>query len=516
MRPSFRKMIFGALLSVAPVLWKCATAPGEEIHLDRPASIFPDYAGISIPPNIAPLNFAVLDPGERVDVRIETRKGDAVRISSRTGEIRIPFKSWRLLLDRNRGDTLFIRISVLAQDGRIRHYRPIENVVAVDQIDPVLVYRRIKHNFIVLGNMGIVQRNLENFDEKTVLDNKRLRNCMNCHSFDRNNPDRMLFHMRGVQSAGMILAQNGKVEKINTATPFNPAAAYASWHPSGKWIAFSVNQVKQFFHARGYNRDVLDLSSDLILYDIEKRQVTASPVTASADFMETAPAWSPDGNTLYFCRAPQIPRGTAIRDCFRDIRYDLMRIPFDSTTGAFGSVQTLLAASETGKSASFPRVSPDGRWLLFSLAEYGHFPVHHPGSDLYALDLKTGLQRDLEVNSPMAESAHAWSSNGRWIVFSSKRDDGFYARPYISHFDSLGKASKPFILPFENPHRHESDLHTYSVPELITGPVPYGSGEIFRAAKGSKTISATLDPGVKVDSETGASEKSLWEMAPYF
>jgi len=512
----FRQITFIAFCLTSLAAWRCSPAPTDEIDLERQAPINPDYTGVTIPPNLAPLNFVVLDQGKRTDVRIESRNGRAIQLSSRTGGIRIPLKSWRLLLEANKRETLSVTISVLTEKGQLRHYRPIRNFIAEEEIDPVLVYRRIEQNFIVLGKMGIYQRNLESFGEETILDNRRMRNCMNCHSFSRNNPDRMLFHMRGIQSAGMILAQNGRLEKINTATPFNPAAAYASWHPSGKWIAFSVNQVKQFFHARGYNRDVLDLSSNLILYDIAGHQVTASPPIASADFMETAPDWSRDGKTLYFCRAPQIARGTAIRDCYREIRYDLVRVPFDSGTVAFGAVETVLGKSETGGSASFPRISPDGRWLLFCLAEYGHFPVHHPSSDLCLLDLKSGCWRPLEINSAKAESAHSWSSNGRWIVFSSKRDDGFYARPYISHFDTLGHASKPFILPRENPRHYESDLYTYSIPELITGPVRYQEKDIFKTASGPRVQPSTLDPDVPVDAASGASEKSLWEMIPYF
>jgi hypothetical protein len=516
MRHLFLQMAFIAFFMTGPAAWRCSPAPPDEIDLESTAPIDPDYAGVTLPPNMAPLNFVVLDQGKRTDVRIESKRGRPILLSSRTGEIRIPIKAWRLLLEENRGESLSVFISMLTMKNQILHYRPIQNFIAEEKIDPFLVYRRIKQNFIVLGNMGIVQRNLENFDEATILDNSRMRNCMNCHSFCRNNPDRMLFHMRGAPSAGMILAQNGKLEKINTATPFNPAAAYAAWHPSGKWIAFSVNQVKQFFHATGYNRDVLDLSSNLILYDIAKHQVTASVPIASAGFMETAPEWSRDGETLYFCRAPQIARGTPIRECYRDIRYDLVRSPFDSATVSFGAVETVLGEKESGRSASFPRVSPDGRWILFCLAEYGHFPVHHPSSDLCVLDLKTGLWRPLEANSPASESAHSWSSNGRWISFSSKRGDGFYARPYISHFDSLGRASKPFILPHENPRQHGSDLYTYSIPELITGPVPYSGRDIFGTASDSTLRHSMLDPAVQVDTETSATEKSLWEMIPYF
>src|SRR4030042_4529764 len=209
MRNPVHGMFLLVVLFTGLVAWHCSHAPGsyDEIKAEQPVSISPDYTGIVIPPNIAPLNFIIGESGKRVDVCIESRNGKAIHVSSRTGESRIPLKPWRQLLEKNRGDTLSVRISLLSENKQVRHYKPINNLIAEEDIDPFLVYRRIKHNFIVLGNMGIYQRNLENFDEKTLLDNGRLRNCMKCHCFSKKNPDRMVFHMRGVQSAGMILAE---------------------------------------------------------------------------------------------------------------------------------------------------------------------------------------------------------------------------------------------------------------------------------------------------------------------
>ena len=117
----------------------------------------------------------------------------------------------------------------------------------------------------------------------------------------------------------------------------------------------------------------------------------------------------------------------------------------------FGTVDTICYVSDRGKSVSFPRISPDGRYLLFCMSDYGNFTIWHPETDLFLLDLTSGNISIPAINSNKTESYHSWSSTGRWIVFSSRRGDGLYTRLYLSYFDSLGVAHKPFILPQKKP-----------------------------------------------------------------
>ena len=72
------------------------------------------------------------------------------------------------------------------------------------------------------------------------------------------------------------------------------------------------------------------------------------------------------------------------------------------------------------------------------------------------------------LNSDDAESYHSWSGNGRWMVVSSRRDDGLYTRPYISYVDENGVASKPFLLPQKNPKKYyDSQMFSYNIPEFV-------------------------------------------------
>ncbi len=141
----------------------------------------------------------------------------------------------------------------------------------------------------------------------------------------------------------------------------------------------------------------------------------------------------------------------------------------------------MLTAAQTGMSISEPRASPDGRYLVFCMSAYGGFPVYQPSSDLYLMDLRNGKHRRLQCNSDASESWHCWSSNSRWIVFSSKRDNSWLARPYFSYIDAAGQEHKPFLLPQKDPAFYDTWLKSYNIPELITGPITVPQEELLRA-----------------------------------
>ena len=469
-------------------------------NVEREPRIFPDYCGIVLPPNIAPLNFEIEEQGKAFRVEIYGDSNNDVRIVTSGRESSIPRRKWKDLLSRNRGQDIHIDV-YRTEDGREwDRFSSIVNTVANENIDNYLSYRLITPLFILWKDIGIYQRDLTSFREKRILTNYTLdKACLNCHNYCANSTERMILHMRKGPGTSMLLKTDGEVRRIDTRTEFNSsAAAYPSWYPDGSLLAFSVNNVRQYFHGVGENRSVFDWASDLIVYDITSNTVTTTPEFSRPDQMETYPCWSPEGDYLYFCSAPLVSRDIPIEDQYPDVRYSLKRVAYDAGNRTWGKVETVLSSAATGRSISQPRISPDGRFLLFCMADYGNFPVYNPSSDLYLLDLHTGEYFLPPVNSGKAESYHSWSSNSKWFVFSSKRLDGLHARPYFSYIDETGKAHKPFVLPQKDPDFYKGYLKTFNVPELTKDAVTSTQRELSRVARDSKhLISAALDPAVQ-------------------
>jgi hypothetical protein len=462
--------------------------------LDRQPSIRPDYRDTVIPPNIAPLNFVVQEPGTDCVVRIHAAHGEAIDLRARNRRVAIPPGPWRRLLDANRGRELSFEICVRGADGEWRRFLPIVNTIAQSEIDDYLFYRLTKPIHTVYGDVDIYQRDLRSYSTTALVENKSFGGaCVNCHTFAPNHPDRMVLQTRGTKNgvnySGTIVAHNGRVDKVDTRSlaKAGPAdrgrigqaiAAYSAWHPNGQFVVYSANDISQFFHAVGEVRDVFDAESDLASYHVASNRVDTSPKISQPDRLETFPAWAPDGRSLYFCAADPLPQKQ-----YTQVRYDLMRISYDPDSGDWGELEAVLLSEDTGMSITEPRVSPDGKWLLFCMSDYGSFPVYQSSSDLYLLNLRTREYHRLAVNSPRSDSWHCWSANSRWIAFASKRRDGVFGRIYFSYVDESGHAHRALLLPQEDPAFDDRLIKTYSVPELATAPAPVHSRTLGRAIR---------------------------------
>ena len=489
-RPYIALAVLAAVGCVAGAFYHYARAgrpdpiEGYEVA-ERPPRIRPDYSGTVIPPNIAPLNFIVAEEGTAYRVNVHGGAGEPIELCSSSPSVKIPLRAWRELLEQNRGGEVNFDVYVQAQEGW-RRFDTVTNRVAREEIDPYLVYRRINVLYEEYLRMGIYQRDVRQWDEVAILDNRAFGlGCVNCHTFFDKGTERMAIHFRSGQEdygLGMLLIQDGVVSKVDARTRYSPRpAAYTSWHPSGRLVAFSVNKVVQFFHqARTEVRDVLDLESDMGLYFVDGQEVASTPSISDPDVLESWPEWSPDGRYLYFCRAPILwsDRKTVPPENFEKLKYDLVRIGYDLGSSTWGELETVLAAEQTGLSISQPRFSPDGRFLVFCMSERSPFPVFQPDSDLYLMDMRTGRYEKIACNSDRAESWHSWSSNGRWLAFSSKRGDGLFLKTYFTHVGEDGKCSKAFVLPQEDPAFYDSFTKLFQLPELVREPVPVRLEEI--------------------------------------
>jgi dipeptidyl aminopeptidase/acylaminoacyl peptidase len=211
-------------------------------------------------------------------------------------------------------------------------------------------------------------------------------------------------------------------------------------------------------------------------------------------YMETFPEWSPDGKYLYYCRAVE----TKDTSDFKRIKYDLVRKAFDEVSTGFGKAELIFDARSVDKSVSFPRVSPDGKYLIFTLHNNGNFSIWHKEADLYLIDLQTGKTEKMSVNSDETESWHSWSSNGRWLMFSSKRGDGLTARPYFAYFGPDGQMGRPFVLPQKDTDLYRRMIKTFNRPEFMTGRIKADPRDFGRAS-GTEALKARWG-GAKVSS----------------
>ncbi len=484
--------------------------PGQYQQADTFPHVYPDYAEVTIPINMAPLNMELLTGADDAVTRYSA---EGCEIVCGGLKARPDIDDWHMLTAKAQGKA--IQVEVFAkQGGQWMRFKPFNIYVSPDSIDPWLSYRMISPSFVSYEELTINQRCVENFDEEVMVDNMLCSTesggqCINCHSYQQYSPGRMQFHARQTHG-GTIIAYDGQMEKVNMQhDSLLSAGVYPAWHPWLKLIAYSTNKTMQSFHTAHPNKiEVLDSESDLIIYNVERHEATT--IEQRPDELEIFPFWAPDGRSLYYCSAHFEYAADSI-DLeeitlrAQELKYNIYRKPFNPETFEFGEREMVFCADSLGMSATLPRISPDGRWLMFTMGEWGCFHIWHHDADLWMMPLdathctsdyaQSGAWPLEACNSKDTESYHSWSSNGRWVVFSSRRYDGVFTRPFFVHIDSCGQCTKPFELPVSDPDRHRQLLKSYNVPELMRGPVRWKPQQFASQLKGEGvpiTYSSTI------------------------
>ena len=460
--------------------------PNDYTSSDKQPNIYPDYKGVTVPVNMAPLTFEMNQEAEDMVARF-TADGEELLCGG--NKIQPAMDDWQRLVSRATDKPINVEVYA-CYDGQWTKYKPFDIYVSKDSIDPYLSYRLISPSYVSYEELTISQRCLENYDESVIYDNilcseEGKGQCINCHNYQQYNPDRMQFHARQ-NMGGTLIAYDGDMKKINMKNDsILSAGVYPAWHPWLKLIVYSTNLTAQIFQMTNPNKiEVFDSESDLIAYDVERNEVTN--IENDTTELEVFPCWAPDGKSLYYCSAhfeydSNMEHGKDVIKRREEVKYNIYRKSFDPETMTFGERELVFDAAALDMSATLPRVSPDGRWLVFTMGKYGVFHIWHRDADLWVMDLNEELKmkneesaaaRPLkEINSQDTESYHSWSSNGRWLVFSSRRYDGEYTRPFFAHIDNNGRWSKPFELPSADPDFHRQFIKCYNIPEFMRGPV---------------------------------------------
>jgi tetratricopeptide (TPR) repeat protein len=298
--------------------------------------------------------------------------------------------------------------------------------------------------------------------------------CVNCHSFSRDGKtlgidvdgpanDKGLYALVAVQKETSI--RNEDVIHWNSfrETPATRRFGFMSQvSPDGKYVITSIENpgggrsrgLDDRFYNAGYNdyafgQVFYPTRGILAWYSRETGKLKALPGADDPRFVQASAFWSPDGKYLVFVRAEaRDPYTVGQKNSLyanspdeTSIQYDLYRIPFNDGLG--GKPERVVGASENGKSNSFPKVSPDGKWIVWVQARNGL--LMRPDSQLYIVPAEGGTPRRLNANAAPMNSWHSWSPNGRWLVFSSKRFSGF-TRMYLTHIDDQGNDSPAILI----------------------------------------------------------------------
>ena len=472
------------LLFVLLILGSCSDEMPDFQPKNSQPSVYPDYTDIVIPVNISPLNFKAAGKSTLEAVEVVSKQG-VIKKRCKNGKLIWDIDEWKELLKNNLGDTLRYTVYITDSTGSCFKYAPFFQAVSPDSIDSYLAYRNIETGYVFWLKMGLYQRCIENFDCEPIIENSALdKACVNCHSFCKQSPDKMLFHSRKFNPGTMILWE-GKLQKYNTKIDSAiSGGVYSSWNPNGYIIAMSTNHIGQRFHNDLHKRIyVADSKSDIVIMNMKTETVSTCPQLTTED-LENFPAWAPDCKTLYYISAKKRLEGD---DTDTSLRYSLLKIDYDVETDVWSGVDTLLTDIQAGGSIGYPKPSPCGRYIAYSLAERGYFMPFNQESDLWILDLKT-MQKYCpgQVNSNSSESNHNWSHSGKWLVVGSKYPDRLFTKPFFAHFNpETGEFDKRFVLPQEDPDFYERYTANFNNSDFITGKVPVSEILVRDAVRGN-------------------------------
>ncbi len=316
--------------------------------------------------------------------------------------------------------------------------------------------------------------------------------CINCHSFSRDGSsmgldvdgpgnDKGLYGIVPVKRKTSI--DNENVLRWSSFAEERASKRFgfmSQISPDGQYVVTSIenpgSHIKDF-DSRFYNGFYRDYGFGQVFYPTKgilawysKATGKLKPLPGADDpaFVQASAFWSPDGKYLVFSRA-------VAREPYHDgqkvaefanspdetqIQYDLYRIPFNNGLG--GIAERIEGASQNGMSNNFPKVSPDGRWIVFVQNRNGL--LMRPDSNLYIVPFKGGTARRLDCNLARMNSWHTFSPNGRWLAFSSK-GRSLYTQLFLTHIDEDGKDSPAILV--ENATAANRGVN---IPEFVNIP----------------------------------------------
>lgn len=311
---------------------------------------------------------------------------------------------------------------------------------------------------------------------------KEMPTCANCHSFSRDgsvlgmdldgpNGDKGAYGLTSVEPNTVIDEEDIITWNSYAETPEGHMnfGLFSRVSPDGRYVVSTLNEATYIQNYKDFRflQSFYPTRGILVVYDQNTKKMTPLPGASSSDYVQANACWSPDGSYLIFSRAPaKDPYDSETASRFAgderetQIKYDLYRIPFNNGEG--GVAVPVKGASKNGMSNSFPKISPDGKWLVFVQSENGQ--LMRPDSRLYILPVEGGEARELSCNLNPMNSWHSWAPNGKWLVFSSK---GFrpFTQMFLTHIDEQGRDTPAVLIP-----NSTADNRAVNIPEFLNGP----------------------------------------------
>ena len=221
--------------------------------------------------------------------------------------------------------------------------------------------------------------------------------------------------------------------------------------PDGQFAVSTVNEAVYAANFMDYRflQVFYPTRGVLAVYGRATGRIEALPGADDPKYVHTGATWSPDGLSLVFSRAEAkdpYPEGRPLPKFANDpnelpVKYDLYRVPFNGGRG--GKAEPVAGASANGMSNTFPKFSPDGKWIVFVRCRNGQ--LMRPDSELYIVPAAGGQARRMKCNTALMNSWHSFSPNGRWMVFSSKSRSP-YTQMFLTHIDEEGNDSPPILI----------------------------------------------------------------------
>jgi Flp pilus assembly protein TadD len=398
---------------------------------------------------------------------------------------------WAVIKQRSVERDAEVAIVGIGPDAKPVSAASIRIRTSTDTVGDSIFYREVPLPFITaVQDPSRIRWRFGSIDSETappiVLEDLPV--CGNCHSFSNDGGVLGLDVDYGNdKGAYAILPVSEQMvmndEKIITWNDYRKNDGEATFgllsqvSPDGRYVISTVKDRAVFVATTDiwYSQLFFPIKGILVVYDTQTGAFRPLPGADDPDYVQSNPTWSPDGKWVVFARTKEyrrdaITNATSVLLSEKDVpefvedkepfKFDLYRVPFNEGRG--GKAEPIEGASHNGKSNYFAKFSPDGKWIVFCKAE--NYMLLMPDSELYIIPAEGGEARRLRANTPRMNSWHSWSSNGRWLVFSSKANTA-YTQLFLTHIDEHGESTPPVVL-----ERFTGADRAANIPEFV--PLP--------------------------------------------